>query len=146
MAPPSNVHDDAARHRRALRELRERHREAAAPRLFRAQREHRAPRFRQTFLRQIADARRAPRRAAGPARTAPHLFGRAELHEDAGERLRETVVNLLADAIALDEHRRRLARMRETRELDGERRLLAERHEQLRGLRADGFAMTERRG
>ena len=66
-----------------------------------------------------------------PRVQAPHLFRSTELHEDAGERLRETVVNFLPDAIALDEHRRRLARMRKPRELDGERRLLPERHEQL---------------
>ena len=85
------------------------------------------------------EQRAAPRKAL-------QLFGRAELHENSGERLRETVVNFLPDAIALDEHRRRLAGVRETRELDGERRLLSKRDEQLLRLRADRLAMAERQG
>ena len=68
---------------------------------------------------------------------------RAELHQNSGEGLREAVVDLLADARALDEHRRLLRRIGEARELHGERRLLRERDEQLAVL--DVFGALRRK-
>ena len=59
------------------------------------------------------------------------LLHRAELHQDAGEGLRQAIVDLLPDARALDQHRRLLRLIGEAGELHGERRLLGERHQQL---------------
>ena len=68
------------------------------------------------------------------------LLHRAELQQDAGEGLRQAVVDLLADAGALHEHRGFLGRVGEPGELHGERRLLRERHQQLAARHLLGVA------
>ena len=54
-------------------------------------------------------------------------------------------MDLLPDARALDQHRRLLRLIGEAGELDGERRLLSERHEQLAALNI-GRVAAERAG
>ena len=59
---------------------------------------------------------------------------RSELHQDSGEGLRQAVVDLLADARALHQHRGLLRLVGQAGKLHGERRLLGERHQQLAAL------------
>ena len=88
----------------ALGELAQRQLEADALGLVGAQRHHGAARIGEALARQVANAREDGRQR-GIARAFVHgFFGRAELHEDAGETLREAVVDFLADAVALGEH------------------------------------------
>ena len=72
------------------------------------------------------------------------FFGGAELHEDAGESLREAVVDFLADAIALGEHRGILGGHAELLEADAQRDLVRDRQRELGALRAQRLVLHER--
>ena len=112
-------------------------------RLFGPQRAHRAARLGQAILREIADPRE-DRRQRRVARAVVHGFFRgAELHEDAGEALREAVVDFLAHAVALGEHRRGLRGHAEFLDADRQRRLVRERHRELGALGGQRFVLAE---
>ena len=71
------------------------------------------------------------------------FFGGAELHEDAGEALREAVVDFLADAIALGEHRGVLGGHAELLEADAQRDLVRDGQRELGALGAQRFVLAE---
>ena len=71
------------------------------------------------------------------------FFGGAELHEDAGEALREAVVDFLADAIAFGEHGGVLGGHAELLEADAQRDLVRDRERELGALRAQRLVPHE---
>ena len=133
---------DAARDRRPLGELPQGELEAADLALVRFQREDRAARLGKAVARLGADAAENIRQRR-PARAAHVLFGGAELHEDAGEALGKSVVDLLADPVALREDGGVLGRNAESLQRDGERRLLRQRDQQLDALGRQRVPMAE---
>src|SRR4029079_12130071 len=74
---------------------------------------------------------------------ADRFLGGAELHEDAREALREAVVDLLADAVALGEHGGFLRRDAELLHADGERGLVREREHDLHALGRQWLGLPE---
>src|ERR1700704_7001742 len=83
---------DAAPDRRTLSELAQRRTEATTPCLIGAQRHDGTPCFREAFAGERAyTIERSLHRAA---RTGLRFFGCCELHQYAGKRLREAVVNV----------------------------------------------------
>ena len=122
VTPPGTVERSASCSQRNL--------QSRAPGLIQAQRHHRAARLGQAVARQFPDQRQGVGqfRAALPA--GGEFLHRTELQQDAGEGLRQAVVDLLADARALHEHRGLLGGIRQARQLHGERRLLHQRHQQ----------------
>ena len=71
------------------------------------------------------------------------FFGGAELHEDAGETLREAVVDFLADAVALGEHRGVLGGHAELLQADAQRDLVRDRERELGALGAQRLVLHE---
>src|SRR5262245_35569266 len=134
---------DATLDGRALRELAQRELEAYAPRLLRAQRHDGAARLCEAVFRERADAREDGRQRRGTSAVADGFLGGAELHQDAGETLRQSVMDFLADAVALGEHGGLLGGDAELLHADGESRLVREREDHLHALRGQRFALPE---
>ncbi len=138
--PPSKVQVTPPGHGGAVGQLAQGELQARAARLVEAQRHDRATRLGEPVARQIADARQGERELRVALLAGGELLDRAQLHEDAGEGLREAVVDFLADAGALHEHRGFLGRVREPRQLHRKRRLLRERYQELAALHLRGVA------
>lgn len=71
------------------------------------------------------------------------FFGGAELHEDAGESLREAVMDLLADPVALSKNGGVLGGHAELLEADAQRDLVRDSKRELGVFRAQRFVPHE---
>src|SRR6516165_4221752 len=103
----------------ALGELPQRELQSRAARLVEPQRHHRAARFGKTVASELPDARERDRQLRAALAAGGEFLHRTELQQDAGEGLGEAVVDLLADAGALHEHRGVLGGVSEAGELHG---------------------------
>jgi hypothetical protein len=134
---------DPTGYRRALSQLAQRQLQSRTARLIQTQRHDRAARFGKPIARELADARECHGELRAALATGREFLHRTELQQDAGESLGEAVMDLLADARALHEHRGFLGRVGQPRELHGKCRLLRQRYQQLAarhllGLAAEG--------
>jgi hypothetical protein len=133
----------ASLHGGALGERAQRQLQAHATRLFGAQRHDGTACLGQAFLGEVTNAVEDFRQRR-IARTLVHgFFRRAELHEDAGEALRQAVVDLLADAIALGQHRGILGCHAELLETDAQRHLVRDGQRQFGAFGAERLALAE---
>src|SRR3977135_3637907 len=91
---------DAPRHRRAVAKLPEGNLESGAAFLTQPQRHHRAARFRQAVAGEVTDPVQDAGQLGVLALAWLELLRGTELHENSGERLRQTIMDFLADARA----------------------------------------------
>src|SRR6185437_15247892 len=129
---------DASGNGGALRQLAQGDFQPGAASLIQSQGHHGTPCLGEAITRQIADTDKNGVQLGVLALARWELFGRAKLHQDSGEGLRQAVMYFLADARALDQNGGFLGGVREPCELNGESCLLSKSYEQLTALHVLG--------